>query len=495
MSKVTTWLYIVLIVLLGLFLYRYNLYNAYIFKDDTARDMLAVLRLYQSQKLTLIGPPVSLGQYGTHVLYFGSLHYYLGMAGLLLQKFQVTAATIPNTVLMLIAIPMFYALTAVGIQKVWQRLLATVIFATAPVVVLYTRIFWNPSTILSFSVFFWLCFYYTHTKKQKTLWIFLTGIFAGVIFNLHYFAALPLLLIPILRIKSWKIQTLWFVGGFVLASMPLLFFEFRHSWYLTQGFVQHLTNGTATGYRTILDRLARIDSGFLVPFGIYDGEFHYKTLLQLPRLLTLAISTSIVVTIMTWVRKIKNENVHTPFIYTGIIISAFAFIMTALASGLLEYFMRYLFAVYPFLLLVIASSFFKRKITTFVLVLFSIYALISSVRIITTPARSLYGYAPLQEMEDVSRIIRNDNPKSPYNITENIIGDARATAFRYFLERDASVKPATEMEYENLNTLYVVTQSKQKTIAEQRWEFTATKNLREVKKIRVYDEWLLIYRK
>src|SRR3989344_9199875 len=178
MSKVTTLLYIALIVLLGLFLYRFNLYNTYIFKGDTARDMLAVLRLYQSQKLTLIGPPVSLGQYGTHELYFGSLHYYLGMAGLLLQKFQVTAATIPNTILMLIAIPIFYALTAVGIQKVWQRLLATFIFATAPVAVLYTRIFWNPSPILSLSVFFWLCFYYTHTKKQKNLWIFLAGIFA-----------------------------------------------------------------------------------------------------------------------------------------------------------------------------------------------------------------------------------------------------------------------------------------------------------------------------
>ena len=308
MSKVTTLLYIALIVLLGLFLYRFNLYNTYIFKGDTARDMLAVLRLYQSQKLTLIGPPVSLGQYGTHELYFGSLHYYLGMAGLLLQKFQVTAATIPNTILMLIAIPMFYALTAVGIQKVWQRLLATFIFATAPVAVLYTRIFWNPSPILSLSVFFWLCFYYTHTKKQKNLWIFLAGIFAGIIFNLHYFAALPLLLIPVFHVKTWKFSALWFVGGFILASTPLLLFEFRHSWYLTQGFVQHLTNGTETGYRTMLDRLARIDSGFLVPFGMYDGEFHYKTLLQLPRLLTLAISTTILITIAIWVRKIKKTN-------------------------------------------------------------------------------------------------------------------------------------------------------------------------------------------
>lgn len=495
MSKVTARLCILAILYFGLFLYRFNLHNTYIFKEDTARDMLAVLRLYQSHKLTLIGPPISLGQYGTHVLYFGSLHYYIGMAGLLLQKFQVTGATIPNTLLMLIAIPAFYTLTASVTKKTWQRLLATAIFTISPVSVLYTRIFWNPSPILSISVFFWLCFYFTYVKKQKTLWIFLAGILAGIIFNLHYFAALPLLLIPMLRIKSWKAQALWFVGGFILASVPLLLFEFRHSWYLTQGIIQHLTSGATTGYRTILNRLSRIDNGLLVPFGIYDAEFRYKTLLQLPRFFTLSLSTAILVIIVAWIRKIKNINMHTSFVYTGIIITVFAFIMTALASGFLEYFMRYLFAVYPFLLLLIISAFLQRKTTTFLLLLLGGYALISSLRIITTPARSYYGYIPIREMEKISTIIQNDNPKPPYNITENIIGDARAIAFRYFLERDASVKPASEVEYENLNILYVITQSKQKTIAEQRWEFTATKGLREVKKIRLYNEWLLVYKK
>ncbi|MCR4329623.1 MAG: hypothetical protein NUV65_03685 [Candidatus Roizmanbacteria bacterium] len=495
MSKLTTWFYIVAIMCLGLFLYRFNLDTGYIFKEDTARDMLAVLRLYQNKKLTLIGPPISLGQYGTHVLYFGSLHYYIGMAGLLLQKFQVTAATIPNALLMLIAIPMFYALTASATKKSWQRLLATAIFAASPVSVIYTRIFWNPSPILSLSVFFWLCFYYTYSKKRQSLWIFLAGMLVGIIFNLHYFAALPLLLIPILRIKSWRLSALWFVGGFILASMPLILFEFRHSWYLTQGFIQHLTNGTTTGYRTILNRLSRLDHGLLVPFGIYDAEFHYKKLLQLPRVFTASMGTLLCISITLWLHTTRNKILHTSFIYAGIIVTTFAFIMTALASGFSEYFMRYLFAIYPFLLFLVIFAFLNYKSTTVLLLFLTVYALVSSLSIIVTPARSPYGYIPIREIEKISTLIRKDNPKPPYNITENIIGDAQATAFRYFLERDTAVKPASEKEYENLNTLYVITQSEQKTLKEQRWEFTATKGLHMVKKIRIDNEWLLVYRK
>lgn len=495
MSKLTTRLYILAIICLGIFLFRFNLFNTYVFKEDTARDMLAVLRLYQNKKLTLIGPPISLGQYGTHVLYFGSLHYYIGMVGLLLQKFQVTAATLPNTLLMLFAIPAFYTLSESATKKIWQRLLATALFTISPVSVLYTRIFWNPSPILSISVFFWVCFYFSHVKKQKTIWIFLAGILAGIIFNLHYFAAVPLLLVPILRIKSWRLSALWFVGGFILASMPLILFEFRHSWYLTQGFVQHLTNGTTTGYRTILNRLSRIDRGLLVPFGLYDAEFHYKTLLQLPRIFTATMGTLLCISIALWLHTTRNKILHTSFIYTGVIVTTFAFVITALASGSSEYFMRYLFAIYPILLLLVIFASLEYKSTTVLLLFLSMYAFINSLRVITSPARSAYGYIPVHNIEKISTLIQKDNPKAPYNITENIIGDARATAFRYFLERDAFIKPASELEYENLNTLYVITQSEQKTRKEQRWEFTATKGLHMVKKIRIDNEWLLVYRK
>jgi len=487
-NKFATAVGIMLLLFLGLFLYRYNLEQSYILKGDTARDMLTVLRLYKDKRITLIGPPVSLGQSGTRELYFGSLHYYFGMAGLWIGNFKVPYATLVNTVLMLAAILAFFLLSACCVKKLWQRLLVTCLFVVGPVTVLHTRLFWNPSPIIPLSVFFWLCVYYSYIKKSLSLWSFLAGATAGIIFNLHYFAALPLFIIPLLRSKQWKSVLLWFIAGWLLTSLPLIVFEVRHEWYLTQGIVYHVLSGTHSGSMPLLQRLLRIDLALLIPFGIYEGEFYYGPLIGVPRIVGALFSMGIVVAVLRF-RK-------SPFFIHALYTVLLALVLTTLASGELEYFMRYMFAVYPLLLLLVGAALMQYRAMTAVYIAACLFALTTSMHIITTQSDSPYGYVSISTLERISAVVQQEHNRQSYNITENIIGDARAIALRYFLERDAHHKPMNETQYENLDALFVLTRNVQKAEEEQRWEFTATHGLKKTKQIALGNNtWIVVYRR
>jgi hypothetical protein len=80
----------------------------------------------------------------------------------------------------------------------------------------------------------------------------------------------------------------------------------------------------------------------------------------------------------------------------------------------------------------------------------------------------------VQTVEEISKAIVADSPTGKYNVTENILGDARSLSFRYFLMRDAKVKPQSVEVYDRIDTLYVVTPSLDKTYKEDRWEFVAS---------------------
>ncbi|MCR4326420.1 MAG: hypothetical protein NUV52_02075 [Candidatus Roizmanbacteria bacterium] len=490
MVKQQRWISIVLLfvlICLGVFLYRYNLEQSYILKGDTVRDMLTVLRLYEDKKITLIGPPISFGQSGTRELYFGSLHYYLGMAGLLMGNFKVSYAALANTLLMVVAIPAFFLLSACCVTKTWQRLLLTFVFVVGPVTVLHTRLFWNPSPIISLSVFFWLCVYYSYRKKSTSLWSFMAGAIAGIIFNLHYFAALPLFIVPLLRMKQWKSVLLWFMVGLLLTSLPLILFEIRHEWYLTQGIMHHVLSGTYSGNMSLLQRLQRIDLALLIPYGMYEGEFYYGPLIIIPRVVGALCSIGIAVIVLRFRKSFFFLHVS----YAVLL----AMLLTAFASGESEYFMRYMFAVYPMLLLLMGAAFMHYRTTTVIYIAACLFALMTSIHIIMTPSDSKYGYLSSTTLERASTVVQKEHNQQPYNITENIIGDARATALRYFLERDALYKPMSETQYENLDALFVLTKDIKKAKKEQRWEFTATRGLKKIKQIAFDDDtWLVVYR-
>ena len=98
---------------------------------------------------------------------------------------------------------------------------------------------------------------------------------------------------------------------------------------------------------------------------------------------------------------------------------------------------------------------------------------------ISAPVHVAQGepFPTISQLEEVSKYIAKSHQEGKsVNITENIRGDARAIYLRYFLEKNKVPDLRSELDYQHVDELYVLTPSLEKTKQENRWEFTASGN-------------------
>jgi hypothetical protein len=157
------------------------------------------------------------------------------------------------------------------------------------------------------------------------------------------------------------------------------------------------------------------------------------------------------------------------------------------------YGIRYLFGVMPLFILGIGLFFEKYKFIFFIWLCFLVlvYAKIyfGDISINSTH----YTFPSLSTIQLAAKRIASDNPTVKYNVSENITGDARALYLRFFVDRDVALHPKSVFEYGDLDRLYILTPSIEKTTRERRWEFTATPNLQLTSKVKINDVFLLRY--
>ncbi|PIV09538.1 hypothetical protein COS31_05160 [Candidatus Roizmanbacteria bacterium CG02_land_8_20_14_3_00_36_15] len=180
-----------------------------------ARDTLQSLRILQAKKLTLIGPPLSFGQYGIREIYFGSLSYYFGVLGLMLTNNSVFGPIYINIGLMIIALYFFYKLAHQYLKNETKALIVTLMYALSPLIVSYIRFYWNPNFVLTIAPIFWYLYLSCFNSKNPNMSfikIFLCGLLGGLLINLHYFVA-PVIFLAIfylfIKLKDKKISFLY----------------------------------------------------------------------------------------------------------------------------------------------------------------------------------------------------------------------------------------------------------------------------------------------
>lgn len=449
------------IIVFGVFLFTYRLEQAYIFAGDQSRDTLKILRIWQEKKLTLVGPPISFTEHTPREIYLGSLYLYIGLIGLIIAKWNPIGVVLPNIFLFIFSIPLFWILIKKLVASKNQQIFALLLYVFSPVTIMSARTFWNPNLIIPASVLFWYLVS-TKPKNKKELFLLfsLSGFVAGLIFNFHYLTAIPLLIYFLVLIIVKQIaKGLFGFTGFIIGILPTLIFEIRNNFYLTSAFFYYLMHSGSSirpdfivGINYFLDIFGSILGLKVVGWGS----------------LTLIILTPIVV-IIGWLKKgdvSKMSKIYYPAIFI-------AFGLTIYLSFGEELRLRYLFSIYPLLIWMITNLIFKLKIGL-ISYLLIIPALLSSVLITLFQPSFNNVYIPLSEISAISREIFRDNPSGNYNLTENISNDSRALSFRYFVEKDASIKPYSELKYFNLGSLYVISPSQSKIYEENRWEFSAS---------------------
>ena len=237
-----------LILLVGAFLRFYRLPEYMTFLGDEGRDALVWLRMIRNGKFVLIGPVTSIGN-----MYLGPLYYYFALPWFFLFGLSPIG---PSAMVAFLGVVTIGFVWWVGREWFNQQagLIAALLYAISPVVIVYSRSSWNPN-IMPFFALLTIYGLYQFWLKQKFWWIPIVGLGLSFALQSHY---LGLLLIPTVglfwlltlkdvlknkdKIKSLILYTLVCVLIFgVLTILPLAWFDLRHQFINFQAFKAFFT--------------------------------------------------------------------------------------------------------------------------------------------------------------------------------------------------------------------------------------------------------------
>lgn len=236
----------VLIVLYGASLRSIELLNKNpLFGFDQGRDYLAVSRILDEHKLTLIGAEVGAGFAGINGLFHGPFYYYF----LAIPYIFLKGDPYGGVILMFFFGVSTLILSYVFLKRIFDErvaLLTVYLFAVSPALEGQSRFVWNSHPAAFFIV---IVFYLVSRIKAKPEIYFPAAVFvAGFIYNFQTAIAIPLILtifffsLFIARVKNLKTYAFAIVAS-LLAFSPLLIFQVRHDFLALRGAASYLQNG------------------------------------------------------------------------------------------------------------------------------------------------------------------------------------------------------------------------------------------------------------
>lgn len=449
------------IMITASFFYTFRLHQTFVMAGDTARDLIDIQHIWQNKIITLVGEPVNTISNNPIQVLFGSLYLYIGLIGLLITKFDPVGSLFLDIVVTLLSIPFFYILSKDLLKKKSIALISTSIYAFSPITIALTRSFWEPNIVLPISVFVW--FFFLHKKSVKNYLI--AGLLSGIIFDIHYMNIIPIAFyIFLLLFQKNKKYFLSAFIGFLIAISPFSIFEIKHNFFLTKAFI-----GTFSGFSTFSERslnpFLSLDI-ILYIFGLGPYQYFIPQLINISYFPRIILDTILGIFFFILIFK-KNKFFGNQFIFVLIVglLSAWFFERWHLIG------LRYVLPVFPLFIISVVSIIFSLNKYLILLPVIPMIILSFNIVLHKLDPTNKEDYYPVSVIQKVSNAIVEDNPKGSYNVTENILGDARSLATRFYLMRDAKVLPQPVEIYNSIDSLYVITTSLEKTYQENRWEF------------------------
>ncbi len=228
-------LLIAMILFAGAFLRLYRINEYMTFLGDEGRDVIVVRKLLVDFDPILVGPGTSIGD-----MYLGPLYYYMMAPALLLANFSPVGPAVMVALLGLATVFFVWYVTREWFGKL-AAFLASLLYATAPIVIVYSHSSWNPNIMPFFAL---LCIYsvWRIWRFNELKWLIILGVSYSFVLQSHY---LGLLLAPVigvfwflafLHLRKTK-NTKYFIQNtiystliFLLLMSPLALFDARHGW-------------------------------------------------------------------------------------------------------------------------------------------------------------------------------------------------------------------------------------------------------------------------
>ncbi|MBQ6450124.1 glycosyltransferase family 39 protein [bacterium] len=281
-------------LLAGSFLRLYRLPQTLMFMGDQGRDALIVADIFRQRDLVFIGPVTSVGN-----MYLGPFYYYFMLPWLMISY--------PSPIGPVYAVALVNIIT-LGLVYFWGRqlvgekasLLATVLMTFSALAINYSRFSWNPNLSIFFSLLMLYALWRALSLSPKN-WL-LVGLAAGLLIQLHYVNLIMVAVAGLAwlwqifvhyRQKNWFVRThfwrySWLACGiFVLTTIPLILFDWRHGWLNLSALGGIFTQESSFADRNIFM------SVFTGVRGIFGRIAHIFTTLALPNLEPLLRATTI----------------------------------------------------------------------------------------------------------------------------------------------------------------------------------------------------------
>jgi len=459
LSKTT--ILVILILAAATFLRLYNLKDTVEFLGDQGRDAIVVSQIFTERNFVFIGPVTSVGN-----MYLGPFYYYFMLPFLYLSYPSPMGPVYGVALAGVISVMLIYKLgkDLVGTKP---AMIASFFYTFCAVVIKYSRFSWNPNLMPLFSlILIWAT--WKAWKKNSVYWL-LAAVCFSILLQLHYVSLLSMAgfgiiwliqLIELIKAKNKQkdifkliLMTLSSVLIVVTSAIPLLLFDYKHSWFNTRAFVDMFNSDKNFA------QAENARSLFSVVKETHGRSMHILfeyTIGQHRTLNTMLVIT--VLAIICYLLKTKQKNpyysglvVITSFLVTGIIGTSFY------QHTVFVHYISYLFPITFLCYGLVAEYLTKKKIGWILVLIFTGFFLKYNLPLIPLKSK---GWTMVDTQRVSDTIAKRVKPGEKYNIVLlSETGDLEGQSYRYFLTT-TETKPVKIEERGSVDTLFVINEDK-----------------------------------
>lgn len=240
---------VALLLTTAIFFRFWQIRDYVVFLGDEGRDMLVMRRIFTEKKLPFLGPTASVGGF-----YLGPIYYWMAAPFLLISRFDPVGPAYFVAILGVATVFLLYKFLKETVGF-YPAILASFLYASAPLIVRYSRSSWNPNPLPFFALLM-IYFIYQGINKNKLIFFVFAGAAFGISIQLHYLAGILLVIATAIIVlftnwRKWLLAFTSFAIGAIITFSPFLIFEIRHQFPNFNTILEFTTRGSTLGFKTI----------------------------------------------------------------------------------------------------------------------------------------------------------------------------------------------------------------------------------------------------
>lgn len=422
------------------------------FGGDQGYDFEQIRQILEGN-LTLLGPKI--GPYNNiSTLYLGPIYYYLLAPFFLIAKLDPIGAAVAYVLARVLATLLVYL---IGIKILTRRaaIVSAIISAVSP--------YWfdslgPPSQPYFIVTFFLLAVYLLVYHYKKTYVHLIIGLIIGICFQMHYLSIVVLIAFLALEISQktrsriYKLTSVIF--GFLIGISPMILFELRHKFFLTEQLLKQLQASSLLDI-TEIRTSEKIAEEFKMLSSYVIGD-------NVVTILLIALPAAMAITIYkTSFKKFPKAAVFLIIILILNIIAVFFYHGKPQPHYLV-------FALSIIFIFIGALIDFFRKINRFIPAVLTFLIAINLLTLNNLFKRSGYTMPEdltVKEIKTISKLITNDVGDDIFNVASTLDGDLRAGPYRYLTSVYGKKAQSVE-NYDKIHSLYLITRDPARIIRE-----------------------------